>query len=125
VSLWLALLVGVGGAIGSLMRYGVGRFMMARLKPAFYGTLLVNLVGSLVIGGFIGLRLEHSYEAAYAFAAVGLLGGLTTYSTLNVQMASMINDGSKRILVCYIIATYVGGGLLTAVGVVLGYLLHT
>ncbi|WP_373229867.1 CrcB family protein [Cohnella sp.] len=125
MSLWLALLVGAGGAIGSLLRYGIGRLVIARQKPSFYGTLIVNLAGSFAIGIFIGLNWEHQYQAVYAFTVIGLLGGLTTYSTLNVQKATMVNNESRHVLAGYMAATYLGGWSLTAIGVGLGYLLYT
>jgi CrcB protein len=125
MNLWLALLVGAGGAIGTLFRYGVGRYVIAKEQPSIYGTLIVNLSGSLIIGLFIGLHLEQEYDEAYALMGIGILGGLTTYSTLNVQKAMMIASGSRRALAQYMGATYVGGFILTAAGVGLGYLLHT
>jgi CrcB protein len=120
-----ALLVGVGGAFGTLMRYGIGRLAAAKHKPGYYGTLLVNLAGSFVMGLFIGLHLEQEHLAAYAFAVVGILGGLTTYSTLNVQKATMSQNDSRKALAIYLGATYVGGFGLTAIGVGFGYFLHT
>jgi fluoride exporter len=123
--LTLAILVGVGGSLGALMRYGVGHLVAAKQKPGFYGTLIVNLAGSCAMGLFIGLHLEQEHLAAYAFAVVGILGGLTTYSTLNVQKAMMTRRDSRSTLAIYLGATYVGGFGLTAIGAGLGYLLHT
>ncbi|RED65866.1 fluoride efflux transporter FluC [Cohnella lupini] len=124
-SIWLAGLVGVGGSIGALMRYGISRATVASRKPAYYGTLLVNLAGSFAIGMFIGFELESEHVAEYAFYGIGILGGLTTYSTLNVQKVTMLRQERGRVLVYYLAATYVGGFGLTAAGAGLGYLLHT
>ncbi|MCD9024261.1 fluoride efflux transporter FluC [Cohnella silvisoli] len=121
----LVILVGIGGALGALMRYGIGRLFVAKHKPSFYGTLIVNLAGSCAMGLFIGLHLEQEHLAAYAFAVIGILGGLTTYSTLNVQKATMCQKGSRITLALYLGATYFGGFGLTAIGVGLGDLLHT
>jgi len=123
--LWLAGLVGLGGSIGALIRYGVGRSAARNGKPSFYGTLCVNLAGSFVIGLFLGLHLEQEHVSAYAFAGIGILGGLTTYSTLNLQKATIYKEGAKRTLARYLAATYLGGFALTAFGVGLGYILHT
>lgn len=125
MSIGLAVLVGIGGAIGSLLRYGIGRLFIAKRRPGYHGTLIVNLTGSLAIGIFIGLNWEHQAVAAYAFTVIGLLGGLTTYSTLNVQKATMVRNAQRRVLAGYLAATYLGGWTLTAIGVGLGYLLHT
>lgn len=123
--IWLALFVGIGGSIGTLLRFGIGRLAIANGKPGYYGTLFVNLAGSLAMGVFIGLQLEQEHLEIYAFTGIGILGGFTTYSTLNVQKASMFAKGSKRTLAYYLVATYVGGFIITASGVGLGYLIHT
>mgnify|MGYP001194421705 CR=1 FL=1 len=122
----LACLVGLGGAAGTLLRFGVGRWFSSKDKPGFYGTLAVNLAGSLALGLFIGLGLEQRNAAAYAFAGIGFLGGLTTYSTLNVQKATMLRGGAaaRRTLIVYLAATYAGGLALTAAGVGLGWLIY-
>jgi len=120
----LAILVGAGGAAGTLLRYGVGRLFASKRKPAYFGTLAVNLSGSLAMGVLIGLGLEERNAAAYALAGIGFLGGLTTYSTLNVQKATLSRDGKRRTLVPYLAATYLGGFALTALGVALGVYLH-
>ncbi len=121
----LTVLVGMGGAFGALMRYGIGRLVVSKHKPGFYGTLIINLAGSCATGLFIGLQLEKEYLATYAFAVIGILGGLTTYSTLNVQKAMMSQGEPRLTLIIYLAATYVGGFGLTAIGAGLGYLLHT
>lgn len=118
-------LVGAGGAIGTLLRYGVGRWVTGKGKPPFYGTLIVNLIGSFAMGLLIGLNWESSNRADFAFAGIGVLGGLTTYSTLNVQKAMLWREGSRRTLALYTGATYLGGWILTAAGVGLGRLLST
>jgi CrcB protein len=123
--MWLACLVGIGGAAGTLLRYGVGRLLLAKNKPGYYGTLSVNLAGSLAMGLLIGLRLEQENAAAYALAGIGFLGGLTTYSTLNVQKATLSGSGSRRTLTLYLGATYIGGLGATALGFALGTYLHT
>ncbi len=124
--LGLACLVGLGGSAGTLLRFGVGRWMAANDKPGFYGTLSVNLAGSLATGALIGFGLEQRDAAAYAFAGIGFLGGLTTFSTLNVQKATFIRGGAagRRTLAYYLFATYAGGLAMTAAGFGLGYLFH-
>ena len=124
-SIWLVGLVGIGGSVGALIRYGIGRWAAVKQKPSFYATLIVNLAGSFAIGVIIGVQLEQEHAAAYALTGIGILGGLTTYSTLNVQKATMSRSGSRRTLTYYLAATYIGGFGLTALGIGLGYLLHT
>lgn len=116
------MLVGLGGAIGTLLRYGAGAWAVKHRKPAFLSTLAVNLAGCFAIGLLIGLGWPDRHGAAYAFAATGILGGLTTYSTLNVQKATLRKTASRKTTVSYLIATYAGGLLFTAAGVGVSYL---
>lgn len=109
-------LVGVGGAIGTLIRYGAGLVAIRYSKPAFLATLAVNLIGCVFIGLLLGLGWQERHEAIYAFAATGILGGLTTYSTLNVQKATLPQSASRKALRLYLLGTYAGGALSTAAG---------
>ncbi len=83
------LAVAAGGAIGSVLRYLLSRIPFL---PAFpWATLLVNVLGSFLLGLFLtvsGTRLEISRETR-AFVAVGLLGGFTTLSTFTQQTISL------------------------------------
>ncbi|MFD0671866.1 fluoride efflux transporter FluC [Cohnella sp. GCM10027633] len=117
------LLIGLGGTIGTLLRYGAGVWVAKQGKPGFLATLAVNLVGSFAIGLLLGLGWPDRHEEAYAFAATGILGGLTTYSTLNVQKATLRKTASRKTIVTYLIATYAGGIGFTAAGVGVSYLI--
>ena len=91
-----AILVGAGGFVGTLLRYGVGGLVQRQLPLATfpYGTLAVNLLGCLLIGALAGLidyRQVFSPEAR-AFALIGLLGGFTTYSTFGYETFAMLRD---------------------------------
>ena len=74
-----ALLVALGAAIGSPARYVVGLWLDRRLH---WGTLLVNLVGSFVLGAVIGAAVDGHW---FALLGTGFCGGLTTYSAFAVQ----------------------------------------
>ena len=81
--LWVAL----GGAVGAPLRYVTDRAVNARFGPAFpWGTLLVNAVGSVLLGLLTGLvsgALE--VRAGGLLLGTGLLGALTTYSTFSYE----------------------------------------
>ncbi len=89
------LLVAIGGALGSMARYGVG-LGAARLFPAStwpWGTLTVNIVGGLAMGllvGWMGLKAGAGQDTVRVFAAVGVLGGFTTFSAFSLETALMI-----------------------------------
>ncbi len=91
------LLVGIGGAIGSVARYGSG-ILVGRLWPSAFplATLLVNIAGSLLMGLFIGwlTRAEPAWAAdARLFVAVGVLGGFTTLSSFSLDTVVLLERG--------------------------------
>src|SRR5690606_36370624 len=89
------LLVAAGGALGAMARYGVGG-MAARLAPTAvwpWATLTVNVVGGLLMGllaGWLAFRSGSEGESLRLFAAVGPLGGFTTFSAFSLETALMI-----------------------------------
>lgn len=92
------LLVFLGGALGSMWRYWWSGLVARRFGETFpFGTFLVNLVGSTMIGVFSGL-LTHLSSASLATAfnqllVVGICGGLTTFSSFSLQTYSLILAG--------------------------------
>lgn len=89
------LIVLVGGAIGSVCRYWWSGLVAQRFGETFpYGTLFVNLVGSLIIGlaaGFLSKVAAASWERpARLFLMVGICGGLTTFSSFSLQTLNLI-----------------------------------
>lgn len=74
-----ALLVALGAAIGAPLRYALGQRLDGRWHR---GTLLANVLASLVLGACVGWSLDGS---ALALVGTGLCGGLSTYSSLAVQ----------------------------------------
>jgi CrcB protein len=101
------LLVALGGALGSMARYGVG-LAAGRLFPGAawpWGTLTVNLVGGLLMGllvGWMGLRAGAGQETVRVFAAVGLLGGFTTFSAFSLETALMIERRDYGLAAAYV-----------------------
>lgn len=91
------LLVGAGGAIGAMSRYGLSA-MIARLWPLSFplATLLINVIGSIAMGLFVGLmaRLMPGWaDDARLFGAVGILGGFTTFSAFSLDTIGLIERG--------------------------------
>ena len=89
------LLVAAGGAIGSVARYGLG-LAAGRLAPNAgwpLGTFAANVLGGLLMGllvGWLAFRGGAQQEAVRLFAAVGVLGGFTTFSAFSLEAALMI-----------------------------------
>lgn len=93
----LILLTFIGCALGGVLRY-LGTLMIARFFGEVFpwGTLVVNAVGSFLLGlflgsGFVAKELWLSSNGAYTFAALGFCGGLTTFSTFSLQTFSLIS----------------------------------
>ena len=84
--LWIA----VGGALGSMARFWLAAFVAGIMGPQFpWGTILINILGSFVIGFFAtftgpGGRVIASFDAR-AFVMVGICGGFTTFSAFSLQ----------------------------------------
>ncbi len=108
-------LVAVGGAIGSMLRYGIGIFVGSWWRDPFpLGTMLINISGSLVMGLFVGLMaraLPAWQNDARLFFAVGVLGGFTTFSSFSLDAISMIERGDALPALLYLVLS-VGGGFL-------------
>ena len=87
------LLVGAGGFLGSILRYVLSGWVHRILdNPWFpYGTLAVNVTGSLVIEFLAGLADSRSFFSSEArlFVFIGLLGGFTTFSSLTIETFSL------------------------------------
>ena len=91
------LLVAAGGALGSAVRYGVATVALAWLGPTFpWGTLLVNLVGSFLIGLVQQLATEALVlgEDTRLFLTTGVMGGLTTYSAFSYESVRLFEVGA-------------------------------
>ena len=91
------LLVGLGGFLGSVIRYGVGA-LVGRLKGGStfpLETLLINATGCLVLGLLVGLSESRGVFSATtrAFLFVGLLGGFTTFSTFGYETFQLLRGG--------------------------------
>ena len=88
------LIVAAGGALGAVARYGVGVWAQRVFANAQWpATLTVNVVGGLLMGlltGWLAFRAGANSESLRLFAAVGVLGGFTTFSAFSLETALMI-----------------------------------
>lgn len=90
------LLVGLGGAIGAMLRHGAGLMSMRVMGADFpWGTFAINIIGSLCIGiitGLLALMTAWSQEARL-FVVVGVLGGFTTFSAFSLDTILLVERG--------------------------------
>ncbi len=99
------LLVALGGALGSVARYGVGLMAARIFGIAFpWGTLAVNILGGLLMG-ILAARLGPQQEELRLLLGVGLLGGFTTFSTFSLEALRLMEHAPFHAL------TYVGASL--------------
>ncbi|HHY48516.1 MAG TPA: CrcB family protein, partial [Alphaproteobacteria bacterium] len=88
------LLVGLGGGLGAMARYGAGILVGQVWRDPFpLATLLVNVVGSVAMGLLVGLLarlLPPAQHEIRLFVAVGLLGGFTTFSSFSLDAIALI-----------------------------------
>ena len=125
------LAIALGGAVGALLRWGIMLGMTNVLRESFsFGTLLVNVVGSLLIGiAFVCLveRIQtEGIAASPAFKSavmIGVLGAFTTFSTFSLQTLEMLVDGRWMAGSLYVISSVVLCLLATALGIGLARLL--
>ena len=112
------LLVALGAAVGAPGRWLVDREVQRRhtgLVP--WGTLTVNLVGSLVLGVVLGWSSApgRGHEVALLLGT-GLCGAFTTFSTFAVESVRLLEEGHSRYAVGYVLLSLVAGCLLGAAG---------
>jgi len=105
------LLVGLGGAIGSIARYGSG-VLIGRIWPSPFplATMLINIAGSLAMGLLVGwlARTTPAWQAdARLFLAVGVLGGFTTFSAFSLDAITLIERGALLEAVLYALGSVI------------------
>jgi CrcB protein len=114
-------LVGIGGALGSIARHGVG-VAIARATPANvtpYATMTVNLVGCLAIGVLAGLVASHRLvigAGTRAFVFVGVLGGFTTFSSFGLDTFTLAHAGRPGAAAANVAVQVAAGLALLAAG---------
>ncbi len=108
----------IGGAIGALLRYFVSGLTHRYVEGVFpLGTLVVNLIGSFVIGFVWGLfEVENLSPVLRTFIFIGILGSFTTMSTFTLESFNLIRDGEVKYALANILANNVLGILLVFIG---------
>jgi CrcB protein len=116
------LVVALGSAVGGVARYGVGLLVARAVGAAFpWGTLLINVLGSFVIGFYGALTVADGPMPASpewrAFVMVGFCGGFTTFSSFSLQTVDLLQAGETVAAALYI----AGSVMLCVAGAFFGY----
>ncbi len=115
------LLLALGGALGTVARYGLNGLISARLSTFPLGTMIVNITGCFVIGLITPLMLRYEWRL---FLIFGLCGGYTTFSSFGIQTLELARDGEWFYVALNVIGSNVLGLLAVYLGWVCGRALH-
>ena len=99
-------LVGIGGALGAILRYLVGEWMPGGFQ---WGTLAVNLVGSLILGILVGMSLSAEMGL---LLGTGIMGAFTTMSAYSVDLVELFENSEYGPAMSYLLLTLLGCPLL-------------
>lgn len=107
----ICLFVGMGGFLGSVARYLISLIPMAQRSGFPLATLLINIVGSFVIGALAGIAARHTAIPPewMAFLRVGICGGFTTFSTFALEVTNLLGAGRTWMAVFYILSSVLFG----------------
>jgi len=118
-------LVALGGAAGSVLRYQLGRLAAHLAGPANtfpWGTLGINILGSLAMGGLLGWLARGTApanaESIRLLVGVGLLGGFTTFSAFSAELVTMLHRGQAGFALGYAAASLIAGMAAVVIGLV-------
>ena len=117
----LAFVVGVAGAVGAVARYLLDGAVQDRSAGVFpFGTLAVNVVGSVILGFLAGYVLAHTGgRTAKTVVGTGFCGALTTWSTASWETVRLAEEGATAISITFTLVNLGASFAAAAVGIVL------
>lgn len=127
VAMHPVVLIAVGSAIGGNCRYYLGRWVDNQQWPGGlpWGTFVINVSGSFLLGFFAVVLLERLVPAQremYLFLGTGLIGGYTTFSTFEWETFKLVRDGSWLAAVLNVVSSVLLGFIGMFAGVLLAHL---
>ena len=103
------LAIGLGGALGSMARFGMSTWVYGMLGRNFpYGTFVVNVLGCLVMGFLFVLFTERFSDSTVLRAGVliGVLGGFTTFSSFSIEAFNLFDQGEAAKAALYVMGSF-------------------
>lgn len=115
------LLVFFGGGLGSVLRYVIAKYMNNAETVIPYGTSLVNIFGSLLIGIVLGLSSKNNLlsQSQTLLLATGFCGGFTTFSAFAFENTTFIKNGDYINFAIYVLGSIIVGVLAVFLGLFL------
>ena len=116
-------IVGIGGFMGSMLRFWVGTYIGQRMGTRFpYGTFLINVTGSFLIGFVMTVLTEKTQLSPNwrYLIPIGFIGGYTTFSTFEFETLRAMQDGQFAISLLYVALSVLAGFLMVWMGVTVG-----
>jgi fluoride exporter len=113
-------MVAVGGAMGSILRFAAVSYLTPFLNYRFpLGTFFVNILGSFLIGLMYVLFVEKAFVSSEwrLFFMTGVLGGFTTFSAFSLEMLQLWQEGQALVSISYATSSVVLGLLMVYAGV--------
>ena len=99
------ILVAMGGAIGSMARFGISSLVVKQVNPVNFpwGTFSVNILGCMLAGVFllVAESMQSISQEARLFVVTGLLGGFTTFSAFGIETLGLLRRGEMLIAISY------------------------
>jgi fluoride exporter len=116
------LFVGIGGAIGSILRYLISYVSLPVWNGFPGGTVIINLLGAFILGWFASrvAPLENINPAVKTGLSTGIIGSFTTFSTLSLETIQLMEEAKWGWFIIYVLISIFGGLILTAAGYFFG-----
>ncbi len=117
------LMVAIGGALGSVLRFWVGGFVSNRMGTRFpYGTFIINVTASFLIGLILTLLAERSHWSPNwrYFIPIGFIGGYSTFSTFEYEAFRSFQDGEVLMAGLNVVLSVIVGFVSVWLGVITG-----
>ncbi len=112
------LFIAAGGCAGALSRYGLSKYISQNVNVIFpWGTLIINLTGSFLIGFFFALFDKAIIPSEWrGFITIGFLGAFTTFSTFSLETLNLLREGEIKTGLINILASNILGIILVFIG---------